>query len=59
MRGGLGAVLVIAEESDDSCDIFDWKAVIVDGETVKPNIWYTIKNGDLVEVPEDDKSEGA
>ena len=25
-------------------------AAIVDGETVKPNVYYTLKNGELVEV---------
>ena len=24
----------------------------VDGENIKPNIWYKLKNGELVEVPE-------
>ena len=47
--GGLGAVLVIAEEKSNSYDIVAWKVVIVDGETVKADTWYTLKDGELVE----------
>lgn len=47
--GGLGAVLVIAEEKRDSYDLATWKAVTVDGETVKADTWYTLKDGELVE----------
>lgn len=47
--GGLGAVLVIAEERYDSYDIVTWKAVTVDGETIKADTWYTLKDGELVE----------
>lgn len=32
VKGGIGAILVIAEERDDTYDIVDWKAVVVDGE---------------------------
>jgi hypothetical protein len=52
-RGGLGAVLVICIEPDTSYDIADWKAVLVDGEKVKADTWYTLKNGELEEVKED------
>lgn len=31
VKGGIGAILVIAEERDDTYDIVDWKAVVVDG----------------------------
>lgn len=48
--GGLGAVLVIAEEKSDSYDLATWKAVTVDGEAVKANTWYTLKDGELVAV---------
>ena len=27
-----------------------YKAVVVDGETVKADTWYTLKDGELVEV---------
>ncbi len=53
-RGGIGAILVICEENADNFKIREWKAVVVDGETVKADTWYTLRDGELVEVPEDD-----
>ena len=52
-KGGIGSVLVIAIEQDNSFDINEWKAVVVDGETIKADTWYTLKNGEFVEVPDD------
>ena len=48
-RGGLGAVLVLVEEPFDSYNIAHWKAVEVDGKTVKADTWYRLKNGELME----------
>ena len=53
-RGGIGAILVICEENADDFKIREWKAVVVDGETVKADTWYKLKDGELVEVPEND-----
>lgn len=50
VKGGICAILVIAEERDDTYDIVDWKAVAVDGEVVKADTWYRLENGELVEV---------
>lgn len=50
VKGGIGAIWVIAEERDDTYDIVDWKAVVVDGEVVKADTWYRLENGELVEV---------
>nr|DAL52830.1 MAG TPA_asm: hypothetical protein [Caudoviricetes sp.] len=50
VKGGIGAILVIAEEREDTYDIVDWKAVLVDGEIVKADTWYRLENGELVEV---------
>ena len=50
VKGGIGAILVIAEEMEDTYDIVDWKAVVVDGEIVKADTWYRLENGELVEV---------
>ena len=48
--GGLGAILVLVEEEADSYDIRHWKAVVVDGETIKADTWYTLNDdGDVVE----------
>lgn len=48
--GGLGSLLVIAEESHENYSIVSWKAVVVDGEIIKPDTWYELKDGELVEV---------
>ena len=52
IRGGLGAILVIAEEKEDSYGVAHWKAVVVDGETVKADTWYKLMNGELMEASE-------
>ena len=52
VRGGLGSVLVIVEECPDNYDIAAWKAFVVDGETIKADTWYTLKDGELVEAEE-------
>ena len=43
-------MLVIAEEHKDNYDIAAWKAVVVDGDTIKADTWYTLKDGEFVEV---------
>ena len=48
IRGGLGAVLVICEEEKTGYNIANWRAFIVDGETIKADTWYRI-NGDELE----------
>ena len=50
VKGGISSILVIAEEKEDTHDIVDWKAVLVDGEIVKADTWYRLENGELVEV---------
>ena len=49
VKGGLGTILMIAEEEECDYDIVAWKAVVVDGETIMPNTWYELKSGELVE----------
>ena len=49
VKGGLGAILVIAEEAPDDYNIVSWKAKVVDGEKIKADTWYCIKNGRFVE----------
>ena len=51
-RGGIGSILVFCVENQNDLGIKDWKAVVVDGETIKADTWYTLKNGALVEVEE-------
>ena len=52
-KGALGCWIVIAEWERD--DEFNWhrkdvQCFKVDGENIKPDTWYKLKNGDLVEV---------
>ena len=53
-RGGMGAVLVLVEEPSDSYNIAHWKAVEVDGKTVKADTWYRLVDGKLVEAGDDE-----
>ena len=50
VKGGLGAILVIGEENSHNYDLKEWKAVAVDGETIKADTWYRLKDGKLEEV---------
>ena len=49
VKGDIGAVLALSE-LDNKGNNISAKAVIVDGETIKANTWYTLKNGEFVEV---------
>ena len=56
-RGALGCAIVVTERggwNGETYPIVGIKAAIVDGETIKANVWYTLKNGEFVEVSEDD-----
>jgi hypothetical protein len=52
VKGALCSILLIAEENDSNYEIKDWAAAVVDGETIKADTWYTLKNGEFVEVEE-------
>ena len=49
IRGGIGAILVCAIEQEINYDIAEWKAFVVDGETIKADTWYTVKDGQVIE----------
>ena len=49
IKGGLGAILVCALEQKNNYDIAEWKAFVVDGETIKADTWYTVKDGQVIE----------
>ena len=54
-RGVIGAHLVVAEwelNSDCTRRLKGAKMVKVDGKTIKADTWYTLKNGEFVEVVE-------
>ena len=45
-------MLVIGVENDGNYDLKEWKAFGIDGEQYKPDTWYTLKDGEIVEVEE-------
>ena len=49
VKGGLGCAICCAE-LDDKGNNIGIAAAIVDGETIKADTWYTVKNGQFVEV---------
>ena len=51
-RGGIGSILVFCVENQGDFGIKEWKVVEVDGEDIKADTWYTLKDGLLVEVEE-------
>ena len=53
IRGGMGAMLTIAVENDADFSIKEWKSFVIDGETHKADTWYTLKDGEIVEAPEE------
>ena len=53
IKGGIGAILVIAEENEYDSDIKEWKAFVVDGEKIKADTYYTLKDGEIVEANND------
>lgn len=48
-KGALGCWIVLTER-DDNMHILSVKAFCVDGETVKPDVFYMLENGELKEV---------
>lgn len=51
--GGLWSAICIVERGEydgETYPIIAIKAAIVDGETIKPGIWYTLKDGEFTEV---------
>ena len=51
-KGGIGSILIFVLEQEDSYEIEDWKAVVVDGKTIKADTWYKFEKGEIVEVKE-------
>ena len=47
-RGAVGNWVVVSERDDDG-NIIDAKIAKVDGDTIKADTWYTLKNGEMVE----------
>ena len=53
VRGKMGAILVIAQEYEESFEIESWAVGVVDGVTLKPDVWYELKNGEFVEASDE------
>ena len=53
VKGGIGAILVIAEENEYDNDIKEWQAFVVDGKKIKADTYYTLKDGEIVEAEGD------
>ena len=49
VKGGIGAVLVIVEENSDDYNIKEWASAVVDGERIKADTWYCLKEGKITE----------
>ena len=52
-RGALGCAIVVVERggwNGETYPLIGIKAAIVDGEIIKPDVWYTLKDGEFVEV---------
>ena len=55
--GALGCAICCVERGKldgETYPILAVKAAIVDGETIKADTWYMLKNGEFVEVTEND-----
>lgn len=51
-KAGLGSAIVIVERGDwngETYPLINIKAAVVDGEKIKADTWYTLKNGEFVE----------
>ena len=53
VKGGIGAILVIAEENKYDSQIKEWKVFVVDGQKIKADTYYTLKDGEIVEADND------
>ena len=46
---------MIVEEERKSYNISKWKSAVVDGEQIKADTWYKLKDGEFVECGEEDE----
>ena len=56
-KASKGSAIVVCERGEwdgKGYPLIDIKSAIVDGENLKANTWYTLKNGEFVEVSEDE-----
>ncbi len=55
VKGGLGAMLVLAEEEKSSYKVAAYKVEIVDGKRIKADTWYKLVDGEFVEVIDEEE----
>ena len=54
-KGAIGSAICVCERGEwngMTYPLLSIKAAIIDGETLKPDTWYTLKDGEFVEVEE-------
>ena len=44
------------DEQTQTFPLLGIKAAIIDGDILKPNTWYTLKDGEFVEVSDNDEN---
>ena len=57
VKASLGSAICICERGEwngETYPLLAIKAAIIDGETLKPDTWYKLKDGEFVEVSEDE-----
>ena len=57
-KGAIGCFLVLSEWGNFDGKVYPFLGAVmveVDGETIKPNTWYTLKNGEIVECKEENE----
>ena len=57
VKAGKNSIITLAKRkiTDIGYVITDYASALVDGKTIKPDTWYTLKNGKFVEVSEDEQ----
>ena len=53
--GVVGSYIILTEWSEDEKELLGARMARVDGEAVKAGTWYTLRGGELVEVPDEDQ----
>lgn len=58
-KASKGSAIVVCERGEwngEECPLLAIKATIVDDETIKEDTWYTLKDGEFVEVADEDEN---
>ena len=53
-KGVVGSYIILTEWDDEAKTLLSARMERVDGNTVKADTWYTLRNGELMEEPDDD-----